>query len=85
MSKPDPITIIETLDSKNADFVQEKLNQYNLHFAPPDNHQALVLVARDQKESIIAGLVGVTYWGWLYIEILEVDKNPRQQGSWLGQ
>ena len=68
-SKPDLISIHETSDPKEAEFIQEKLNQYNLLFAPPDNHQSLTLLARDQKDNIIAGLVGVTYWGWLHIEI----------------
>ena len=80
MSKPDSISINETFDPKDSEFIQEKLNQYNLHFAPPDNHQALTLLARDQKDNIIAGLVGVTYWGWLHIEDLWVDEGLRQQG-----
>jgi ribosomal protein S18 acetylase RimI-like enzyme len=80
MNKPDLINIQETLDLKDAEFVQEKLNQYNLYFAPPDNHQALTLVTRDREENIIAGLVGVTYWGWLHIEDLWVDESLRQHG-----
>lgn len=80
MGKPDPITIQKTLDSKGSEFIQEKLNQYNLRFAPPDNRQALTLLAHDQNDTIIAGLVGVTYWGWLHIEILWVDETLRQRG-----
>jgi ribosomal protein S18 acetylase RimI-like enzyme len=78
--KSDPITIQETLDPVDAEFVQEKLNQYNLRFAPPDNHQAMILLARDQADNIVAGLVGVTYWGWLHIEDLWVDESLRQKG-----
>lgn len=78
--KPDPITIKEAFDPGDAEFIQEKLNQYNLRFAPPDNHQALTLLARDQEGTIVAGLVGVTYWGWLHIEILWVDESLRQKG-----
>lgn len=77
---PDLITIHETLDAKVADFIQEKLNHYNLLFALPDNHQALVLVARHQENKIIGGLVGVTYWGCMHIDILWVDENLRQRG-----
>jgi ribosomal protein S18 acetylase RimI-like enzyme len=80
MSSPDSITILETVDPKDTEFIQNMLNQYNLRFAPPDNHQALTLLACDQEKTIIAGLVGVTYWGWLHIEILCVDENLRQQG-----
>jgi ribosomal protein S18 acetylase RimI-like enzyme len=75
-----PVTIQETLDPVDAEFIQEKLNQYNLRFAPPDNHQAMTLLARDQADNIIAGLVGVTYWGWLHIEDLWVDESLRQKG-----
>jgi ribosomal protein S18 acetylase RimI-like enzyme len=80
MSKPDPIAIQETFDTKEAEFIQEKLNQYNLLFAPPDHHRALVLLARDQKEIIVGGLVGITYWCWLHIDILWVAESLRQQG-----
>jgi ribosomal protein S18 acetylase RimI-like enzyme len=80
MSGPAPITFHETSDPKDAEYIQEKLNQYNLRFAPPDNHRALVLAARNQEDNIIAGLVGVTYWGWLHIEILWVDESLRKQG-----
>jgi ribosomal protein S18 acetylase RimI-like enzyme len=79
-SEPHPITIHASLDPKEAEFVQEKLNQYNLHYAPPDNHQVLALVARNPEDTIIAGLVGMTYWGWLHIDILWVDESLRQQG-----
>ena len=79
-SRPDLISIHETSDPKEADFIQEQLNHYNLLFAPPDNHQSLTLLARDQKDNIIAGLVGVTYWEWLHIETLWVDESLRQQG-----
>ena len=75
-----PITFQETFDQKETEFIQEKLNQYNLLFAPPDNHQALTLLARNQTGLIVAGLVGVTYWGWLHIEDLWVDEDLRQQG-----
>ena len=79
-NEPHPIKIHTSLDPKEAEFVQEKLNQYNLGYAPPDNHQALALVARNPQHIIIAGLVGVTYWGWLHIDILWVDESLRQQG-----
>lgn len=80
MKKPSPIKIHETFDLKEAEFIREKLNQYNLLFAPPDHHQALALTARTQEDIIIGGLTGVTYWGWLHIDILWVNESCRQQG-----
>jgi GNAT superfamily N-acetyltransferase len=80
MSKPDPITIQETLNSIDAEFLQEKLNRFNRHFAPPDHHQALVLLARNKKGVIVGGLAGVTYWGWLHIDILWVKESLRHKG-----
>jgi ribosomal protein S18 acetylase RimI-like enzyme len=78
--KPEPNPIQESLDPGEAALVQEKLNQYNLLFAPPDNHQAMTIVARNQAGRIIAGLVGVTYWGWLHVEDLWVEESRRKQG-----
>lgn len=36
--------------------------------------------ARDPKRKLIGGLVGGTYWGWLQVFELWVDKSYRDQG-----
>ena len=63
----------------DAQYIRQKLTQYNNRFVPPDNHERLYLVAR-RKEEIVGGLVGGTYWNWLYIEWFWVDERERNNG-----
>jgi GNAT superfamily N-acetyltransferase len=35
---------------------------------------------RDAKAEIVGGLLGGTYWGWLYVDILWVKDSLRGQG-----
>jgi GNAT superfamily N-acetyltransferase len=64
-----------------AQFVRQKLNEYNDIYVPPDHHERLCLVLK-RDGGIIGGLVGGTYWNWLYVELFWVDKKER--GSGLG-
>jgi GNAT superfamily N-acetyltransferase len=73
----DEIEVSQTNDE--AQFIREKLNEYNRHFAAPDQHERLCLVARKDGE-IIGGLAGGTYWNWMYIELFWVDASQRNNG-----
>jgi GNAT superfamily N-acetyltransferase len=63
----------------DAQYIRQKLNKYNNNFVPSDNHEKLCLVVR-RDDVIIGGLVGGTYWNWLYIELFWVDENERKNG-----
>jgi GNAT superfamily N-acetyltransferase len=64
---------------EDAQFIKQKLNEYNCIFVPPDHHERLCLVAR-REDRIIGGVVGGTYWNWLYIEWFWVDGTERNNG-----
>ena len=38
------------------------------------------IVEYDENKNKIAGILGGTYWGWMYIDILWVDEKYRKQG-----
>ena len=61
---------------------QRFLNQrfLNTKIVSDDNHTKLNLVEYDTDHNIIGGLLGGTYWGWLYVNILWVDGNHRNRG-----
>ena len=65
----------------DAQLIRQKLQEYNNGFVPPDRHERLCLVVR-RGDRVIGGLVGGTYWSWLYIEWFWVDEHER--GSGLG-
>ncbi len=68
-----------TRSEEEATFIRRKLNEYNTAHVPPDNHETLNLVVR-REGTFIGGLVGDTYWNWLYVSMFWVDESCRSQG-----
>ena len=62
------------------DFVRESLLQFNNQCVGCDNHTPLNIVEYDANGNIIAGIIGGTYWGWMYVDILWVHENYRKKG-----
>ena len=60
--------------------IRDSLNQFNQKAVGDDGHTPLSLVEYDSNGNIIGGLIGGTYWGWLYVDILWVHENHRQRG-----
>ncbi len=63
-----------------TDYIREALNQFNCAHVGDDGHTRLHLIEYDADGSIIGGLLGGTYWGWMYIDILWVQDDHRRQG-----
>ena len=58
----------------------EMLNAYNEARAGPLNHQRMFFTVRDDSGKLIGGLIGSTYWGWLFVSVLFVDESCRGTG-----
>ena len=65
---------------KEIEFVRRALVQFNDAHVGKDGHTPLNLVEYDAEGNVIGGLLGGTYWGWLYVDILWVDERYRRQG-----
>ena len=61
-------------------FVRKSLLQFNNNCVGNDNHTPLNFVEYDSNGNIIAGILGGTYWGWMYVDILWVHENHRKKG-----
>jgi GNAT superfamily N-acetyltransferase len=86
MSTLDPsqnLTLSVEKESKKEDIdaVCQGLREFNLQHVPDDNHQPLAILLRDPQGKILGGLLGETYWGWLYISIFWLDTSIRGQGK----
>lgn len=64
-------------NKNEIEFVNNALEKFNNMHVGPDNHLLLNIVEYDENQNVIAGILGVTYWGWLHIDILWVDENFR--------
>ena len=65
---------------QEADKVRASLMQFNEARVGEDGHTPLSLVEYDAQGNVIGGLLGGTYWGWLYVDILWVDEAHRARG-----
>lgn len=80
MSHDLSITLQETPLREDAEFVQARLREYNISkVGDDDHHRTLAIFLRDAEGPILGGLLGDTYWGWLYISILWIDERMRNQ------
>ena len=66
-------------DTTADEFVISQTRQYNADFVPND-FEPLSVHCRDDDNRIIGGLTGKTYWRYLDIEYLWVDKAHRGKG-----
>ena len=62
------------------DFVRGALAAFNDAVVGADGHTPLNIVEYDDGGNIIGGILGGTYWGWMYVDILWVDEAHRKQG-----
>ncbi|MBW4697882.1 MAG: GNAT family N-acetyltransferase [Aphanocapsa lilacina HA4352-LM1] len=65
---------------EDMEFLGEQLARFNAEQAGEDNFRRLALFLRAEDGSIVGGLVGATYWQWLYVDLLWVDERLRGQG-----
>ena len=61
-------------------YIREALKQYNNESVGEDGHTPLNIVEYDENSNIIGGIIGGTYWGWMYVDILWVHENHRHKG-----
>jgi GNAT superfamily N-acetyltransferase len=81
METPDCVTSVEDASRpEDVATVNKGLDAYNLQFAPPENLRPLNVFLRTSEQVVVGGLIGVTYWGWLYVDRLWVDEGRRRRG-----
>ena len=56
------------------------LREFNRPFTPLGDEGPLTIFLRDADGRLTGGLLGYTYWGWLYVEILWLAEPARGQG-----
>ena len=61
-------------------YIQEALNRFNEECVGEDRHTPLHIVEYDENGQTIGGILGGTYWGWLYVDILWVHEDHRHKG-----
>ena len=65
---------------KEIKYIRESLNRFNTDIVGDDGHTQLNLTEYDGEGNIIGGILGGTYWGWMYIDILWIREDCRRNG-----
>ena len=73
------ITLTDQPDSVDTRYIEEGLATYNLQYAPQYNTQRLVVLLRAPDGRLVGGVLGLTWWGWLRIDIIWLDEAVRGQ------
>ncbi len=66
--------------TQDAAFIEDGLRRFNLQHAEPDQHTMLRVFARDQHGDLMGGLLGETFWRWLYVADLWIHEDYRNSG-----
>jgi GNAT superfamily N-acetyltransferase len=74
------ITLDADWNAPDARVVQQHLMAYNQAAVGEDHYTPLHLIAYDEANVVVAGLLGVTYWNWLELNILWLREDLRGQG-----
>lgn len=65
---------------KEIKYIRESLGNFNKSAVGDDCHAPLNIVQYDENGDIIGGILGGTYWGWMYVDILWVHEKHRKKG-----
>ncbi|HEX6289449.1 MAG TPA: GNAT family N-acetyltransferase [Herpetosiphonaceae bacterium] len=74
------ITLEESPDPADTEALRQSLDAFNEAHVGPTNWRPFAVFVRDANSTIVGGLSGGTYWGWLYVEIFWLDERLRGQG-----
>lgn len=80
MSAEYRLVLAAEAEKADTQAVWDGLEGYNLQFAAPAGQQPLYVFARRADGGLAGGLLGGTYWGWLYVEILWLEQAARGAG-----
>jgi GNAT superfamily N-acetyltransferase len=76
------LQFIREWNSEEITYVREHLNSFNSQFTSniPFSKPEPINIILKEDDSIIAGLIGLIYWGCFHVDILWVDENYRTHG-----
>lgn len=80
MRTPPQIVYEPTPSDADMRALGDALNAYNETKAGPLNWERMFFSVRDAEGALIGGLLGSTYWGWLFVSTLFVDEALRGTG-----
>ena len=56
------------------------ITEYNTRMAGDDHGKNLCFVVENSNEEVLGGVIGMTYWNWLYISLMWLPEGMRGKG-----
>jgi len=56
------------------------INDYNHAHAGDENAKRLCFVLKGPDQTVLGGVIGITYWEWLYIDLMWIPEEFRGRG-----
>ena len=56
------------------------IHHFNKHHAGDSGYKRICFILYTLEQEVAGGLIGETYWGWLYIDLLFIKEELRGQG-----
>jgi GNAT superfamily N-acetyltransferase len=56
------------------------ISEFNKQQAGEDNSQNLCFVLKSEGGDEVGGVIGATYWDWLYVDLMWIKEDLRRQG-----
>lgn len=71
---------IKYLDQPAWEIIGGGISDFNTQQAGDDEGQNLCFVLQMPEGKIVGGVIGATYWNWLYVNLMWVREDLRGQG-----
>ena len=82
MSEEYTITLEKNPSTEDERAVGVGLNRFNIVQTgrKDSNYRKLVVLVKDESSRVVGGLVGGTYWNWLYVDLFWLEEELRGKG-----
>jgi GNAT superfamily N-acetyltransferase len=74
------IAVVDDPDDSALTVIGFGVRDYNRDHAGDNAYKPLCLFVFDPDNAVVGGLIGSTYWNWLYIDLLWVREDLRGHG-----
>lgn len=71
---------IEYSDQPEWGIIGGGISEYNSQQAGDDKGQNLCFVLKSEGGDVVGGVIGATFWDWLYVDLMWVREDLRRQG-----
>jgi GNAT superfamily N-acetyltransferase len=74
------LTVDLSPPESDGDLLDKRLDEFNVTATRRDDYAPLLMVCRDDRGEILAGIKGATGWDWLHVQVLWVAQTLRKNG-----